>query len=156
VEGTGQARAINGHIARALLSLVSAALLLRAGGMLNQVIVSANFGAGAAMDAYFVATALPLLLVQLLTSALEAAVIPVYSRLRMHSGREGASRLLSTLINGLVLGTVLLVLILLALRQPLILLSAPGLDAGRLHQAVSLAPLLYLTLPLSLACWSVC
>src|SRR5258707_4464071 len=68
----------------------------------------------------------------------------------MHYGRAGASRLLSTLINGRVPGTVLLVLILLALRQPLILLSAPGLDAGRLHQAVSLAPLLYLALPLSL------
>lgn len=145
-----QPMATNRHILRALLSLVSAALLLRVGGMVNQVVVSANFGAGATMDAYFVAVAFPLLLVQLLSSALEAAVIPVYSRLRMRSGREVASRLLSTLVNCLVLWTVLLVLVLIALRQSLVFLSAPGLDSGRLQQAVALAPLLDLAIPLSL------
>src|SRR6185312_16085222 len=120
------------------------------GGVVNQVVVSASFGAGSTMDAYFVAAAFPLLLIQLLSSALEAAVIPVYSRLRMRAGRESASRLLSTLLNCLVLCAVLLVLGLIVLRQPLIFLSAPGLDAGRLHQAAILAPLLDLVLPLSL------
>ena len=46
-------KAANWHILRAALYLASAALLLRVGGMVNQVIVSANFGAGATMDAYF-------------------------------------------------------------------------------------------------------
>ena len=145
-----QSKTTNWHILRALLSLVSAALLLRIGGMLNQVVVSASFGAGATMDAYFVATAFPLLLVQLLGSALEAAVIPVYSRLRMRSDREVASRLLSTLVNCLVPGAVLLTLALFALRQPLVFFSAPGLDPVRFHQAVALVPLLYLVMPLSL------
>lgn len=142
--------AINRRVVRALLNLISAALLLRIGGMVNQVVVSADFGAGAAMDAYFVATAFPLLLVQLLSSALEAAVIPVYSRLRLSSDLEAASRLLSTLLNGLILATGLLVLVLLWLRQPLIFLSAPGLDSDRQQQAVILASLLDLALPLSL------
>ncbi|HXR64851.1 MAG TPA: O-antigen ligase family protein [Ktedonobacteraceae bacterium] len=143
-------RGSNRHLVRALLSLASAALLLRVGGMLNQVVVSASFGAGATMDAYFASAAFPLLLVQLFSSAMEAAVIPVYSRLRMHSNREVASRLLSTLVNCLVLSAVILVLILIALRQPLVSFSAPGLDEPRLQQAIMLAPLLYLAIPLSL------
>lgn len=145
-----QLRAANRHILRALLSLASAALLLRAGGMLNQIVVSANFGAGASMDAYFVAAAFPLLLVQLISSAIEAAVIPVYSRLRMHASEEEISRLFSTLLNGLILGVFPLSLLLLIARQPLVFLSAPGLDPVRLGQAVTLTPLLYLVVPLSL------
>src|SRR5690348_16306778 len=72
-----QLQTANRHIWRALLSLISAALLLRLGGMVNQVVISAKFGAGSAMDAYFVAAAFPLLLVQLISSAIEAAVILV-------------------------------------------------------------------------------
>ncbi len=90
---------VNRRIIQALWRLMSAALLLRAGGMVNQMIATARFGTGAAMDAYFVASALPFLLMQLFSGALEAAVIPVYSRLRMRNGREMASRLLSTRIN---------------------------------------------------------
>lgn len=145
-----QTRISHGPIGRALVNLASAALLVRAGGMVNQVVVSASFGAGSSMDAYFVAAAFPLLLVQLLSSATEAAVIPVYSQLRMHSSQEAASKLFSTLLNCLLLGMLPLVLILLILRQPLVYFSAPGLDPARLNQAVALAPLLILVVPLGL------
>ncbi|HEX7734743.1 MAG TPA: O-antigen ligase family protein [Ktedonobacteraceae bacterium] len=141
---------VNRQVVRALLSLIAAALLLRAGGMVNQVVISASFGTGATLDAYFVAAAFPLLLVQLLSSALEAAVVPVYSRMRAHSELESASRLLSTLVNALTLMAVPLVLVFVATRQSLLFLSAPGLDPLRFHQALVLAPLLYLALPLSL------
>ncbi|HEY0754893.1 MAG TPA: O-antigen ligase family protein [Ktedonobacteraceae bacterium] len=115
------------------------------------MVISASFGLGPTMDAYFVAAAFPLLLAQLFSSALEAAVIPVYSRLRMRSDRESASRLLSTLVNCLALGSLPLLLVLIALRQPLIFLSAPGLDPLRFRQALDLAPLFYLALPLNLS-----
>src|SRR5437879_764124 len=91
--GAAISASVTRRTARALLSLIAAALLVRAGGMVNQVVISASFGAGARLDAYFVAAALPLLLVQLLSSALEAAIVPVYSRLRVLSERERASRL---------------------------------------------------------------
>src|SRR5579875_1457958 len=145
-----QTRVFHGPIVRALVSLASAALFVRAAGMVNQVVVSASFGAGPSMDAYFVAAAFPLLLVQLLSSATEAAVIPVYSQLRMHSSRKAISTLFSTLLNCLVLGTLPLVLLLLILRQPLVYFSAPGLDPVRLAQAVALAPPLILVVPLGL------
>jgi murein biosynthesis integral membrane protein MurJ len=145
-----QTRVFHGPIVRALVSLASAALFVRAAGMVNQIVVSASFGAGPSMDAYFVAAAFPLLLVQLLSSATEAAVIPVYSQLRMHSSRKAISTLFSTLLNCLVLGTLPLVLLLLILRQSLVYFSAPGLDPVRLAQAVALAPPLILVVPLGL------
>ena len=145
-----QPRAINRYTLQALFSLISAALLFRIGGMINQVVVSASFGAGEAMDAYFVAAAFPLLFVQLVSSALEAAVIPVYSRLRQCAQQDRVSRLLSTLVNCLAIGAVLLTLLFIVSRPMLVLLSAPGLDAARLQRAIALAPLLYLIIPLRL------
>src|SRR5438552_1321421 len=87
------------RVFRALLSLASAALLARAMGMLNQVVVSSRFGAGAAMDAYFVAYTMPVLLALLLITAMEASVIPVYMRVRAQGDEEQACRLFSTLLN---------------------------------------------------------
>jgi putative peptidoglycan lipid II flippase len=145
-----QAKATRAYITRALLSLISAALLLRLGGMVNQIVVSATFGAGAEMDAYFVAAAFPLLLVQLLSSAIEAAVIPIYSRERLHASQQDVARLFSTLLNGLLLLAPVLAGLLLLLRGPLVHFSAPGLDTENTAQALLLTPLLYLAVPLSL------
>src|SRR5437667_912234 len=98
------AKSVHKQIFRALLALSSAALLVRVFGMLNQIVVTGRFGAGATMDAYFVAAALPLLIAQLAGSALESSVIPVYARVRAE-GKEQASGLFSSLMNLLILGT---------------------------------------------------
>ncbi len=135
-------KSANKYIFRALLSLASAALLVRVFGMLNQIVVTGHFGAGATMDAYFVATALPLLLAQMISSALEASVIPVYTRMRTQ-GKEQASVLFSTLLNLLVLGCGLFVLLMLTFRRQLIYLSAPGLDSYRAGLAISLTPFIF-------------
>src|SRR5947209_17828677 len=97
-------------------------------GMVNQVVVSSHFGAGATMDAYFVASALPLLLAQLVVSAIESSVIPVYARVRSQGEKEEATLLFSTVLNLLLIGAALLTLVMLMFRQQLILLSAPALD----------------------------
>ena len=68
---------VNKQIFRAFLSISSATLLIRVMGMISQIVISGHFGAGAAMDAYFVASGLPILLAQLLTSAIDASVVPV-------------------------------------------------------------------------------
>src|SRR2546425_12483185 len=89
-------KSANKQIFRALLSLASAALLVRVFGMLNQIVVTGRFGAGAEMDAYFVAFSLPYLMGQLGSSAIEASVIPVYARVRLQR-KEEAFKLFSTL-----------------------------------------------------------
>ncbi len=129
----------NKYIFRALLSIASAALLIRVMGMLNQVVVSARFGAGANMDAYFVASTLPLFLAQLAGSAVESSVIPVYARVRSQGENEQASILFSSLLNILFIGTLLAVVLMLIFRKQLILLSAPGLDPYRTELAANLA-----------------
>ena len=130
------------QIFRALLTLSSAALLVRVFGMLNQIVVSARLGAGAAMDTYFVASALPLMLALLISNVIETSVIPVYARVRTQ-GKEQASVLFSTSLNLLLIGAVLLTVVILALRYQMIHLTAPALDPFRTGLAVSLAPFIF-------------
>ncbi len=134
-----QLKSANKYIFRALLSIASAALLIRVMGMFNQVIVSARFGAGATMDAYFVASTLPILMAQLLGSSVESSVIPVYARVRSTGRKEQASILFSSLLNILFIGILLLVVLMLIFRQPLLLLSAPGLHPNSARLAADLA-----------------
>src|SRR6266567_1577837 len=144
---TGQMRVIlksaNTKIFRALLSIASAALLIRVMGMFNQVVITARFGEGAAMDAYFVASALPIMLAQLLGSAIEASVIPVFARVRTREKAEQASILFSTILNLLLIGAALLTVLLFLFRGQVIRLSAPALDPLRLAMASSLTPIIY-------------
>src|SRR5437588_525726 len=144
---TGQMRVIlksaNTKIFRALLSIASAALLIRVMGMFNQVVITARFGEGAAMDAYFVASALPIMLAQLLGSAIEASVIPVFARVRTREKAEQASILFSTILNLLLIGAALLTVMLFLFRGQVIRLSAPALDPLRLAMASSLTPIIY-------------
>ena len=132
-------KSANKYIFRALLSIASAALLIRVMGMFNQVVVSARFGAGATMDAYFVASTLPVLLAQLLVGSVESSVIPIYSRVRAKGRKEQASILFSSLLNILIIGSLLIVVLMLIFRQPLLQLSAPGLNSNTAEQAANLA-----------------
>src|SRR5579859_3608691 len=118
---TGQMRVLlksaNKKIFRALLSIASAALLIRIIGMLNQVVVTARFGEGAAMDAYFVASALPIMVAQLLGGTIEASVIPAYARVRSRGTAEQRSVLFSTVLNLVILTTVILTLVMFLFRD---------------------------------------
>src|SRR5712692_8480931 len=136
------AKSVHKQIFRALLTLSSAALLIRVMGMLNQIVVTRRFGAGATMDAYFVASTLPLLMANMLSTSVESSVIPVYARVRAQA-KERASILFSTLLNLLLLGTALLTLVMLIFRAQLIHLSAPALDPLRTGLAVELAPFIF-------------
>ncbi len=136
------AKSVHKQIFRALLTLSSAALLLRVFGMLNQIVVTTRFGAGATMDAYFVASTLPILLATLLSTSVESSVIPVFTQVRAQ-GKVQASTLFSTLLNLLFLGTAMLTLVMLIFRDQLIHLSAPGLDPFRAALAGGLAPFIF-------------
>ncbi len=136
-------KSANKQIFRALLSLASANLLIRVMGMLNQVVVAARFGQGAQMDAYFVASGLPVLLAQLLASSLEASVIPIYASLRGKGKQEQASRLFSTLLNLLFISMVVVTLGMLVLHNQLVAFSGPGLKPDSLALAASLTPYIF-------------
>jgi murein biosynthesis integral membrane protein MurJ len=145
---TGQMAALvlksaNTKIFRALLSIASAALLIRVIGMFNQIIVTARFGEGAAMDAYIVASTLPLILAQLINGSIEVSVVPVYTRIRTRGRKEEASRLFSTLLNLLLLSSVMLTACLLLFHTAVIHLLAPALDPLRTGIAGNLTLFIY-------------
>jgi murein biosynthesis integral membrane protein MurJ len=146
-----QLKSDNKSIFRALLSIASAGLLIRVMGMVNQVVVSANFGAGAAMDAYFVASLLPIVIAQLIVGAVENSVIPAYARARTRGTKEQASVLLSTLLNIVLIGAVLLTLVMFIFRRELIFVSAPALDSTSSGLAIDLIPFILPVLPLMIA-----
>src|SRR5262249_11997783 len=116
---------------------------VRVAGMLNQIVVTARFGAGPTMDAYFVASMIPLLLAILIADALEVSVIPVYARLQVEGTKEQVACFFSTLFNGLLLGALLLTLLMLVFRYQMVLISAPALDTFRTGVAVELASILF-------------
>ncbi|HZR40384.1 MAG TPA: lipid II flippase MurJ, partial [Ktedonobacteraceae bacterium] len=132
-------KSANKNIFRALMSLGSANLVQRIMGLVNTTIVTARFGQGGEMDAYYIASILPLTLADLLSSAMEGSVIPVYARVRTKGSREKASRLYSTILNALLIGLVSLTAIMLIFRQPLVILFAPGVKGNELQLAAFLA-----------------
>jgi len=134
---------VNRNIIRALFSLASANLLIRIMGMLNQVVVTARFGQSSTMDAFYVASTIPLLLAQLLASAIEASVIPVYAKIRIEGSKEQASRLLSTLLNMLLIFLIVFTLFMLCFRQQFVTISAPGLPDHAHQLATDLTPLIF-------------
>ena len=133
-------KSANKYIFRALLSLGSAALLIRVMGMINQIVITARFGQGEQMDAYFVASAVPLLLASLLASGLEGSVIPAYTATRRKETKE---KLFSILLNLLVVGLTLFTVLMLIFRNQVIAFSAPALDSHRAQLAISLAPYIF-------------
>lgn len=141
-------KSANKQIFRALLSLASATLLSRMMGMVNQVLVSSRFGAGTTMDAYFIASTLPMTMAYLIINTAEAAVIPVYTRVRLEGEKKQVYLLFSTLLNLLIVGTVVLTLLMLIFRYQMIFFAAPALDPTRTALASSLTPLIYPVLTL--------
>lgn len=130
----------NKNIFRALMSLASAALLIRVMGLVYQIVVTSHFGLGNAMDAYFVASLVPSLVAQLIAGTVEYSVVPIYVQVRSEEGRNKASELFSTLLNILLIGTILLMVVMFIFRYQVVHLSAPALGSTSTALATSLMP----------------
>jgi len=141
----------NQLIFRALLSIGSAALVVRAMGMVSQVATTSRFGAGAEMDAYLVASGLPILVALALAGMIESSVIPVYAQLRAQRSKEQTTAVFSSLLTLCLVGTAVLTLVLLVFRRQLIFLTAPALDSHRMELAVQIAPIIFPVLLLMVA-----
>lgn len=142
-------RSLNIRILGAIASLATGTIAARALGVVNQPVISAHFGAGTAMDAYFATLALPVLLNNLLVGGLQGAVIPAYTRLMKAGKGDEANRVLSTVLN--------VVLLLIAAMTALMLIDpaawvramAPGASEATITIGVALAPLIVPVLALN-------
>jgi putative peptidoglycan lipid II flippase len=134
---------LNIRILGAIASLAGATLAARALGVINQIIISAHFGAGAAMDAYFATVAVPTFISDLVVGAVEASVIPIYIRLSNAGQEREATNVSSTLINVVTLALAGLMALMLIFPHVAVRIFAPGITPQTEAIAVTLAPLLF-------------
>jgi putative peptidoglycan lipid II flippase len=110
VSNAGTARSLDGRrIAGATLVVMFFFVLSRVTGLLREVIIGAQFGTSAELDAYLAAFRIPDLLFQLVAGgALGSAFIPTFSQLWAEEGEARAWQLFSRVLN---LVTLLLVVL---------------------------------------------
>lgn len=116
------------------------------------VLVAALFGAGATLDAFWVAYSLPMLLPGLLTSVITVAFVPRF--VRNLEGRTGpeAWRGANTLFSVVLALSVLAALLMSVWASALVGTLAPGLAPDTHAQAVSLTRMLLPCIPLLTFC----
>src|SRR3954465_7915507 len=98
-----------GHAIAGVFSVTVAARLL---SIVSQVLIASAFGAGPTMDAYTVALIVPTTISAILTSAVGAALIPVFVDYRENKGEAESMRLLWVAMT---LGTLIAVVVTVAL-----------------------------------------
>lgn len=135
--------AVNVRILGAILTLASGTIAARALGVFNQTVISAHFGAGTAMDAYFATLALPVLLTNLVVNALQSAIVPVYIRMSREGREREASEVLSTMLNIVLLLAVLLTVLMIVFPELAVRVMAPGVSQATIDAGVRLAPYIF-------------
>jgi putative peptidoglycan lipid II flippase len=130
--------------AAAIISI--AYLLSRLLGLLRDRLLIAHFGVGATLDAYMAAFSLPDLLFTLLVSgAFAVTFIPVFTS-KLHQGEEKeAWEMTATLLNLLVIVTVLAAIIGSIFASPIVSVMAAGFHGSEHNLTVNLTRIMLLT-----------
>ena len=114
--------------------------------MFRDRLLVAHFGVGSTLDAYTAAFRVPDLLFNLLiTGAFAVAFIPVFTEHWEKDGPGDAWRLTSSLLNLLVLATVIVCGVAFVLADPLTTIVAPGFDPERHRITVELTRIMLIT-----------
>jgi len=111
-------------------------------GLVREQVLASLFGAGNAMDAYFVAFRIPNLLRDLFAEgAMSAAFVPTFTKHLTHEGKTSAWRLGNNVFNALLVVTGALVLLGIVFATPLVAAFASDYAAvpGKLELTVLLA-----------------
>ncbi len=139
------------RLARSAGVIGIATMTSRVLGLVRDQVIAYLFGAGNAVDAYYVAFRIPNLLRDLFAEgAMSAAFVPTVTRTLARGGRDAAWRLANNVITTLVLATAVLVALGLVFTGPLVGAFAGDYDAvpGKLELTVQLARIMlpFLTL----------
>ncbi|HSX48611.1 MAG TPA: murein biosynthesis integral membrane protein MurJ [Candidatus Nanoarchaeia archaeon] len=127
--------------------LISGAYLAsRILGLLRDRLLVSHFGIGPLADSYSAAFRLPELLFTLLVSgAFAVAFIPVLSEHWQRNEQEEAWQISSSLLNLLVIGTIVIGVVIFIFASPLTTLITPGFDPYRHHLTVQLTRIMLAT-----------
>jgi len=133
----GESRAVS-------VTFVSLAAALAAiFNLLIQSLLAARFGAGKALDAYFVALVVPTVLSDVLIFSLVNVFLPMFVEQRVREGERPAWRIVSTPINVLMLVLIVICAVGTLAAGAIIHVTAPGLDEDTAHLAAQLLRMLF-------------
>jgi putative peptidoglycan lipid II flippase len=133
-------------LARAGLILTLAFFISRVLGWLRLVVISTSFGAEGDLDAYFAAFRIPDLIFQLVAAgAISSALIPVLSQLLGNDEEARAWRVVSTVINLMLLALLGLSVFVAVFAPVLIPFFTPGFDVVQNELTVRLTRLMLLS-----------
>jgi len=138
-------------LARAGLVVAAAFFLSRVLGWVRLVVITNLFGAGAELDAYFAAFRVPDAIFQLVAAgALSSALIPVLSTLFARGEDDHAWRVVSTVLNVLMVGLAVLAGVVAVLAPQIVPIVVPGFDIVQTELTVRLTRIMLLS-PMLLA-----
>jgi putative peptidoglycan lipid II flippase len=141
---------VGGSLARAGLIVSSAFLVSRVLGYVR-VIVIANAFPSTELDAFFAAFRIPDLIFQLVAAgALSSALIPIVSGLFTTDERARAWRVVSTVINLMLIGLIVLAAGLFILAPLVVPIVTPGFEGAKLDTTIELTRIMLLS-PIFLA-----
>ena len=133
-------------VGNAAMLIAAAYLLSRLLGLFRDRLLVTHFTKGPLLDSYYAAFRLPEMLFTLLVSgAFAVAFIPILSEHLDKNKREEAWEVTSTLLNFLVLATVVGAVLIAIFADPLITLITPGFDHERHTITVQLTRIMLIT-----------
>ena len=140
-----------GALARAGIIVSGAFLVSRVLGYVRLVVIGNTFGATADLDAFFAAFRIPDLIFQLVAAgALSSALIPVISALFTTGERARAWRVVSTVINLMLIGLAVLAVGFFILAPVIVPIITPGFEGAQLDTTIELTRIMLLS-PIFLA-----
>jgi putative peptidoglycan lipid II flippase len=126
-------------LARAGMIVSSAFLVSRILGWVRLVVIGNTVGATADLDAFYAAFRIPDLIFQLVAAgALSSALIPIVSGLLATDGSARAWRVVSTVMNLMLIGLAILSTLMFILAPTIVPIITPGFDAATLATTIEL------------------
>jgi len=133
-------------LARAGMVVAGAFFLSRVLGWVRLVVITNLFGAGAELDAYFAAFRLPDAIFQLVAAgAFGSSIIPVLAGLFARNEEDRAWRVVSTVLNVMLIVLASLATVLAIFAPQIVPLITPGFDAVGIELTVRLTRIMLLS-----------
>ena len=109
-----------------LLSVFLFTLLAKGVGFLRDVVLATYFGLSDVSDAYLLSTSVPLILFTIIAAAVNANLIPFYTKIKVSNGVSAANVFTSRLLNVMGLFLIFAIVLITMSSQSVVKLFAPG------------------------------
>ncbi len=128
----------SGRILAAAITVATMTASVKVVSMVKDIVVAHRFGAGDALDAFYVALLLPNFLANIVGESFNASFVPVYIEVREIEGRQMAERLLSSVACLTLVAFLSMAVLLGVFRTRLMPLIGWGFDSEKLGIAETL------------------